>query len=150
MGVKSRHGFKERVAVEITAYITMATLTGIGKYSFREKRPDSKARNSFPSGHTATAFTAAELIREEYGLYVGIGAYAVATGVAFLRLYNGRHWLNDVIAGAGVGILSARIAYRMLPLYRRCFWDKSSSGIIISPAYEHTKGLFSVNLTCIF
>ncbi len=147
IGVKSKHGFKERVAVEATAYIVMAALTNIGKYSFKEKRPDSNARNSFPSGHTATVFTGAELMREEYGLSLGIGAYAVATGVAFLRLYNGRHWLNDIIAGAGIGILSARIGYWMLPLYQRWFkWNKSSSNIIaVSPIYDHTEHSFSIN-----
>lgn len=38
-------------------------------------------------------------MREEYGFDMGIGAYTIAVCVAFLRLYNGRHWLNDVIAG---------------------------------------------------
>lgn len=130
----------------------MTALTNIGKFTFKEKRPDSSARNSFPSGHTATAFTGAELIREEYGLGIGIGAYTVAVGVAFLRLYNGRHWLNDVIAGAGVGILSARIGYWMLPLYQRWFkWNKSSSDIlVVSPVYDHAERSFSVNLACTF
>ncbi|MDE6812172.1 MAG: phosphatase PAP2 family protein, partial [Muribaculaceae bacterium] len=103
IGVKSKHNFKERVMIEATAYMTMAVFTNVGKYSFKEKRPDSGARNSFPSGHTATVFTGAELIREEYSLGIGIGAYSVATAVAFLRLYNGRHWLNDVLAGVGIG-----------------------------------------------
>lgn len=51
----------------------------------------------------------AELVRIEYGGWYGAGAYAVAAGVGFMRMYNGRHWLHDVVAGAGVGILSARI-----------------------------------------
>lgn len=138
VGVKAKHTFKERVGIEATAYITMTALTNIGKYSFKEKRPDSGARNSFPSGHTATVFTGAELMREEYGLGIGIGAYSVATAVAFLRLYNGRHWLNDVVAGAGIGILSARIGYWMLPVYQRWFkWgNKGSDTMIISPTYN--------------
>lgn len=138
-GIKGRSSFKERVAVAATACLTMAALTNIGKYAFREKRPDSEARNSFPSGHTATAFTGAELVRIEYGTWPGVVAYTVATGVSFLRMYNGRHWLNDVIAGAGIGILSARIGYWMLPLYRKWFgWDKSktNSSLIIAPQYD--------------
>ncbi|WP_297068293.1 phosphatase PAP2 family protein [uncultured Duncaniella sp.] len=152
VGIKSKHSIKERVAVEATAYMTMAALTNAGKYAFNEKRPDSNAKNSFPSGHTATVFTGAELIREEYGLGFGIGAYSIAVGVAFLRLYNGRHWLNDVIAGAGVGILSARIGCWMLQLYRQWFkWDNSSSNIIaISPGYDYKESTFSVNLAYTF
>lgn len=140
IGIKGKHTFKERVAVEATAYLAMTALTNIGKHTFREKRPDTEVRNSFPSGHTATAFTGAELMRIEYGLGLGIASYALATGVSFLRMYNGRHWLNDVIAGAGIGILSARIGYWMLPLYRKWFgWDKAaadSSTLVISPRYE--------------
>lgn len=146
IGVKSKNSFKERVVVEATAYLAMAALTNIGKYTFKEKRPDSGARNSFPSGHTATVFTGAELMREEYGFGIGIGAYSVATAVAFLRLYNGRHWLNDVIAGASIGILSARIGYWMLPLYQRWFkWGKPNSApMIISPTYNITEHCGSI------
>lgn len=152
IGIKSKHPFKERIAVEATAYITMAALTNIGKYSFKERRPDSNARNSFPSGHTATVFTGAELMREEYGFGIGLGAYSVAVGVAFLRLYNSRHWLNDVIAGAGVGILSARIGYWMLLLYRRWFkWNSRSAEIVlISPTYNPIEHTFSINMAYSF
>lgn len=133
---KRRIDFKERIVVEATAYISMTALVNIAKYSFKEKRPDSNARNSFPSGHTATAFTGAELIRSEFGWGMGSVAYVISTGVAFLRLYNDRHWLNDVIAGAGIGILSARIGYWMLPLYRKWFhWNPkpNSSYLITTP-----------------
>lgn len=153
IGVSSKHSFKERVAVEATAYLSMAALVNIGKYSFREKRPDSNARNSFPSGHTATVFTGAELMREEYGLGLGIASYGVATAVAFLRLYNGRHWFNDVVAGAGIGILSARIGYWMLPVYRKWFgWNKATADktIGLMPSCEPYSKNFSVNFTMTF
>ena len=89
----------------------------------------------------ATAHIAAELVREEYGTVVGITAYTVATGVAFLRIYNGRHWLNDVIAGAGVGILSARIGYWMLPVYKRWFgWDdcNTKDSFVLAPGFNYS------------
>lgn len=156
IGIKAKHSFKERVLVEATAYIAMAALTNSGKYSFREMRPDSSARNSFPSGHTATVFTGAELMREEYGPLIGTAAYSVAAGIAFLRIYNGRHHLNDVIAGAGVGILSARIGYWMLPLYQRWFkWNQSSTTssaptLAISPTYLSPRHPVALNLSYTF
>ena len=123
--VKSRHPLRERIAATATAYATMGVLVTATKYTVKEKRPDSGKRNSFPSGHTATAFMGAELVREEYGNGWGAGAYAFATGIAFLRLYNDRHWLNDAIGGAGIGMLSARIGYWLLPLERRLLgWGK--------------------------
>lgn len=137
IGAKSRHPFRERMAATATAYAAMGLMVNVTKFAVNERRPDSGALNSFPSGHTATAFMGAELIREEYGNAYGIGAYAFASGIAVLRLYNDRHWLNDVIAGAGVGILSARIGYWLLPLERKLFgWDKSSQTLSISPLYN--------------
>ena len=96
----------------IEAALTFGTLTAVTeglKYSIHSVRPDGTDDHSFPSGHAGVAFAGAELVRMEYGWGWGAGAYAVATSVAALRLYNGRHWLSDVFAGAGIGILSAHI-----------------------------------------
>ena len=152
-GIKTKHSFKQRFVVEATAFIAMAAITNAVKYTVRERRPDSGAPNSFPSGHTATAFTGAELIREEYGNWWGAGAYVVSTGVAFLRLYNERHWLNDVIAGAGVGILCARIGYWMLPLYNKWFhWeDKPNKPLMtLAPSYDPVTRSASVGFSMLF
>lgn len=120
-GANARHSFKERAVVTATSYLAMGIMVNCVKWTVGERRPDSGSMNSFPSGHTATAFMGAELVRSEYGLGYGLAAYAVAGGVAFLRLYNNRHWLGDVLAGAGIGILSARIGYWLLPIGRRLF-----------------------------
>ncbi len=152
-GVKARHSFKERFAAGATAYAAMAIMVSVTKHTVKEPRPDNGARNSFPSGHTARVFTGAELVRMEYGTGIAIGAYTVATGVAFLRLYNGRHWFNDVLAGAGIGILSARIGYWMLPVYQRWFgWNKPTgkSSVALVPGYDTATRTLSVNFACCF
>ncbi len=151
-GVKSRYNFKQRLCAVVTAYLSMTAMVGALKYTIRERRPDTGRRNSFPSGHTAKAFTAAELMRIEYGNWWGAGAYAVATGVAFLRLYNERHWFNDVIAGAGIGILSARIGYWMMPVYNRLFhWDSNSKTVVCAaPSYSPYDKSLSLNMTVLF
>lgn len=128
-GVKSKHPFWDRVIASATAHALMAAITNTVKYTVREKRPDSDARNSFFSGHTATAFTGAELTRIEYGWGYGAVAYAAATSVAFLRVYNKRHWVGDVIAGAGAGILCANAGYWMLPVWKRWFGKKNAPEI---------------------
>ena len=61
------------------------------------------------------------MLRREYGEdYPGIAiaGYTVATGVGLLRIYNNRHWVSDVVAGAGIGILSASIMYWLAPYLR--------------------------------
>lgn len=139
LGVRAKHSFGERIAVAATSYLVMAAMVNGIKYTVREKRPDSSTFNSFPSGHTATAFTGAELVRIEYGNAYGAGAYAIACSVAFLRLYNDRHWLNDVIAGAGIGILSARIGYWLLPINRKIFKIKGKNApvVVSAPFYDY-------------
>lgn len=133
--IKAKHTVPERICAAAVTYISMTALTNALKYTIREPRPDSHGRNSFPSGHTATAFAGAELVRAEYGWGYGIAAYTVATGVAFMRLYNNRHWLNDVLAGAGVGIVSAQIGYWMLPLSRKIFKMDRRKALVSTPMY---------------
>lgn len=147
MGLKAKHSFGERLAVGVVTYISVTALSQGLKYAFREPRPDTGSRNSFPSGHTMTAFAGAELVRTEYGWGVGMGAYALAATVGFMRMYNGRHWFNDVLAGAGLGILSARIGYWMLPLSRHIFKiPRKGQAMVASPIYyTNTK---AVGLSC--
>lgn len=145
-GAKTRHNFKERLIVLGTSYLAMGIMTNAVKYTVREPRPNNiDERNSYPSGHTATAFMGAELVRREYGTGYGIAAYTVAAGIGFMRMYNNRHWLNDVLAGAGIGILSAQIGYWMLPYTRRLFGiDRRRQGypqsLAVAPFYDSATG----------
>lgn len=151
IGAKTCHSFRERVAATATAYAALGVMVNVTKYVVSEKRPDSGALNSFPSGHTATAFMGAELVREEYGVGYGIGAYSIAVGIAFLRLYNDRHWLNDIIAGAGIGILSARIGYWLLPWERKIFgWNRRNTSVSLIPVYNPKDQSAGVSLVAIF
>ena len=65
-GVKGKHRIVDRSVILAMSYATMGILVNSMKFAFREKRPDSGARNSFPSGHTATAFMGAEFLYKEY------------------------------------------------------------------------------------
>lgn len=121
-GIHGRHDFKDRTVILATAYAIMgASVFGL-KTVMRVKRPDGTTRNSFPSGHTATAFMGAEFLWQEYkdrSVWYGIAGYAVAAGTGFFRIYNDRHWFSDVVAGAGIGILSTKIAYWIHPLFQK-------------------------------
>ena len=120
-----------------TAYTLMGLSVNTLKTTSKVERPDGSTRNSFPSGHTATAFMGAEFLREEYwdvSPWIGISGYVVAAGTGFFRMYNNRHWLTDVLAGAGIGILSTRAAYWLYPTISKTFFRKQYlKNIYISP-----------------
>lgn len=72
--------------------------------------PFSKADASFPSGHTMTAFALATGVSDEvHSVPVTIGMYTLATGVAWSRMNDNKHWLTDVVAGAAIGITSVKL-----------------------------------------
>ena len=154
IGVKSKHNFKERLLISATSHAAMLFMGYGSKFIIKEQRPDLSNNHSFPSGHVALAFTGAELLRQEYGTAYGIAGYAVATTVAFLRLYNNRHWFNDVLMGAGIGILSARIGYWLLPFECKLFKinNKCSNGstVAVTPTYDLRDKALSVSLFAVF
>lgn len=89
------------------------------KYSCRVMRPDGSSRNSFPSGHTATAFMTATMLHKEYGHrspWYSIGGYTVATVTGVTRQLNNRHWMSDIMVGAGIGILATELGYYLADL----------------------------------
>ena len=147
LGMEPAHNLKERVLIGATAYAMTAVFVNSLKYSIRQLRPDNSAHNSFPSGHTATVFTGVEMLYQEYKHsepWVGITGYVVATGVGLLRIYNNRHWASDVVAGAGIGILSTKLSYLLFPYTSKLLQSKkeriargaSSLHMLAFPTYD--------------
>lgn len=145
-GIRGRHGYADLTIILGTAYALMGITVNSLKATTHVERPDGSARNSFPSGHTATAFMGAELLRREYwhvSPWIGVAGYAVAAGTGFFRMYNNRHWLTDVLAGAGIGILSVQAAYWLYPVISRTFFHRQYlRNTYISPYVDgHSRGL---------
>lgn len=140
VGLKGKNSLKDRTIILVTAYLIMGGTVNILKYTGRVQRPDGTSKNSFPSGHTATAFMGAEFLRQEYNdvsVWYGISGYMVATGIGIFRMYNNRHWLTDVACGAGIGILSTKIAYWINPLLKRIFYKQNKTiNAMITPFYN--------------
>ncbi len=122
-GLKGEHDYAELAILMAMSYATFSIVTNTLKYTVKEPRSNNGALNSFPSGHTGTAFAGAEMLRREYwktNKLIGVLGYACATTVAYLRIYNNRHWINDVLAGASLGYMSTTFAYWLYPkLFRR-------------------------------
>lgn len=75
----------------------------IGKALVDEERPNNKDDDSFPSGHTANAFSSATTLHRRYGWQVGFPAYAMATLTGIARERAREHHWYDVVAGAAIG-----------------------------------------------
>lgn len=117
-GMESKSTYKELTKRTALSYLATAATVLTLKHTTHILRPDGTRYNSFPSGHTATAFVGAEILRREYGEqypYIAVAGYTVATGVGLMRIYNNRHWAGDVLAGAGLGILCAGLSYLISP-----------------------------------
>ncbi len=114
-GVEGRSNLGRFAVSSALAYGIMAGIVNPIKYGAKEMRPDGSTRNSFPSGHTATAFVSATILHKEYGLtrspWYSIAGYGVATATGVMRVLNNRHWVSDVLSGAGIGIFSTELAY---------------------------------------
>lgn len=87
-----------------SAYISAGVMTYGLKRVIRRKRPldDTLGNPSLPSGHATIAFSAATILGYRYPkwripLYIGAGL------VGFSRIYLGRHYVSDVLAGAAIG-----------------------------------------------
>lgn len=153
--VPAEKGLLDRSIELGVAAISVTAITRLGKALIHSQRPNNSDFKSFPSGHTSTAFVGAELVRIEYGPWWGAGAYLVATGIGFMRMYNNRHWFSDVLAGAGVGILSAHIGEWLLEPTKRLFHIPDSdwgNGRKIAPtiAIEPYSGTPCVGLALVF
>lgn len=145
-GVKGKHDYVDLTIITALSYAFMAASVNGTKYTVKKLRPDGSTRNSFPSGHTATAFVGAELLRREYwdtSPWIGVAGYVVAGTTAFFRMYHNRHWFTDVIAGAGVGVLSVQVAYWLYPVITRTFCKKRflKNTNIFPYANEYGKGV---------
>ncbi len=138
VGIKAAHNFRDRTFIVATSYIIMGQTVGNMKKAFGVERPDGSNKRAFPSGHTASAFVGAHILYKEYkdvSPWIGVAGYAVATGTGAMRVLNKRHWVSDIVAGAGVGMLSAEAGYLLLPVFHKLLRIKDrSNNLIIVPS----------------
>jgi undecaprenyl-diphosphatase len=106
--------------------VESALTNGPIKMCFRRVRPELEEphlplpygmhrpiTSSFPSGHSASAFTAAVLLA---GGPLTPAWFVLASLVAFSRVYVRMHHTSDIVAGAALGVVMGAIARRVLPL----------------------------------
>lgn len=143
-GIKGKHNFRDRTIIYATSQLISATFVVPLKHIVKEKRPDNSNNISFPSGHTATAFSSAQFMFREYkdtNFLLGSSGYLLAAFTGIYRTLNDKHWVGDVVAGAGIGILSTELAYWLYPKINGLLTGKNkNTSTIVMPFYQN-KGL---------
>jgi membrane-associated phospholipid phosphatase len=140
LGIKGKHNLKEKTTlVLVTGVVAYGSLNILKNISDKE-RPNHTNSKSFPSGHATVAFTGAEIFNQEYGdlsPWYSIAGYTVASATAVLRVYNNDHWFSDVVAGAGLGILSTKLVYVAYPHLKKLFkGEKKGLDFTAVPIYQ--------------
>ena len=117
-GARTTSGWRKQVLITGAAEAIKYLLSDSLKKLTQQRRPAPyTGTHSFPSGHTCTSFSTAEMLHLELKDSLPVLSYAgylTATAVAAIRIAKNRHWLKDVIAGAAIGILSTRLAYALI------------------------------------
>lgn len=147
VGIKGKNNFRDRTMIYLMSNAIMGVTVQSLKAITKVQRPDGFGTNAFPSGHTATAFVAAEFLHQEYkdvSPWYGIAGYAMATTTAYLRMYNNRHWFRDLAPGAGIGIISTKLAYWIYPSIKRTFFKNIPMTTMVMPFYQNKTIGFSL------
>lgn len=138
LGVKGRHNTLNQALLFGLTYTINNALTSNLKQLTHVTRPQGNSFDSFPSQHTSAAFSAATLLHKEYGgrsVWYSVGGYTVATVTGGLRIAKDNHWLSDVMAGAGIGMLSTELAYWVYPWLHRQLLRGLGDRTVIIPMY---------------
>ncbi len=146
IGVKGKNAIIDQTNMVLLTTLFTTAFTYTIKKQTNRLRPNEAAYNSFPSGHTATAFAAADLLHHEFkhqSVWYGYLGYAAATTTGILRMYNNKHWLSDVVAGAGFGLLSTRLTYFVYPYLKRMVAVKETD-LAVNPVFQ--KGMLGLSL----
>lgn len=142
-GVKGKHNLRDRTIIYASSQLIAAAFTLPLKYMVKEERPDRSNTMSFPSGHAATAFSNAQFMFREYkdtNVWLSLSGYPFAIFTGVYRMLNDKHWLGDVVAGTGFGILSTELAYWLFPRINNLLTgkkNKNQSSAMIMPFYQN-------------
>lgn len=133
-GVEGRSDWPRMITADIASVAIMNAVAQTTKNTLKRERPDGRAFNSYPSGHTATAFMTAQMLHKEYGEtvspWISVGGYGIAATTGIFRIIANRHWCSDVMGGAAIGIFSTELGYELTDIL---FGEQGLRKPIVSP-----------------
>ena len=143
-GFQPKNDFKHQTINIVIANVIMGTVVFATKNITNQERPDHSDNLSFPSGHTATAFTNAALLYYEYkdsNLWYASSGFLFATATGVLRIANNKHYTSDVLAGAGIGLASGLVVSYWNPFKSMSFGKKKKTTAFVYPQIGSQIGL---------
>lgn len=146
-GFKPKNDFQHQtINIIVANAIGTAVFTSL-KYTVKKERPDQSDNLSFPSGHTAIAFTNAALLYYEYkdsNLWYASSGFLFATATGILRIANNKHYTSDVLAGAGIGLASGLVVSYWNPFKSVTFRKKKKTKAFVFPQIGSQIGLGAI------
>jgi membrane-associated phospholipid phosphatase len=143
-GFKPKNDFVHQTINIAVANAIMGTLVTAMKHSFKEERPDGSNNLSYPSGHTATAFTNASLLFYEYkdaNLWYASSGFLFATATGVLRIANNKHYASDVLTGAGIGTAVGLLVSNWRPFESFRFGKSKKTTALVYPQIGNQFGV---------
>ena len=131
-GVQGRNNWKNQTVMLAVSHGLNGLLTWSLKEMTNVERPDASNNRSFPSSHTSVSFVMAEVLHQEFKdktIWISVAGYSLASAVGAMRILNNKHWLSDVVAGAGFGILSVKLTYLLLPKIKKEMFRQDLRGL---------------------
>ncbi len=144
LGFRSKNNTTHQTIQLLMANAIMGGIVQTMKYSFKETRPDNSNNQSFPSGHTALAFTNATLLFQEYkdsNLWYASSGFVFATATGVLRVANNKHYTSDILTGAGIGMASAFLVSYLNPFHSFEIGKKKKTTALIYPQIGNQMGI---------
>lgn len=144
IGFKSENSYKQLITNSVLSNLFVTIAAQTCKRTLNDRRPDGVGLNSFPSGHTTTAFNNATMLFLEYkdsNIWYASSGYLFATATGVLRMANNRHWVGDVVAGVGLGTGIAILVHHWNPVIFKNKKEKTTSFIGYPVINQNTYGL---------
>ena len=115
----------------------------------RERSEFFDGGSSFPSGHSAQAWSMATIIANEYhdNRAVQIAAYGIAAAVSVARFTGGKHYISDVVVGSALGYGIGKYVYSAHHREGGQSDDSASRWPAISPEFSRGARQYGIALT---
>jgi len=144
LGAEGKNHWFDQAKYGLMANVANFLVTHGLKRIIKKPRPYG-GNHAIPSGHTSFAFTNAALLYKEYEQtypWLAYSGYALATTSGTFRILNNKHWLSDVLVGAGLGILITELVYHFEP-FKAVNPFEEKKGITLLPSFtENHAGIY--------